>query len=154
MYETDLTDFQWQVIAEILPDTRRSEHSRALAALGCQRVALLNRERLPVAAPAARVSAFPASLLLFPALATTAPLAAGEPGPDPGHRWQRTARRRPRSCAWTARASNSRRAFLRTGAPTVANTSTGANGRLSPMWTGAFSLAASTRPTATTVRRP
>ena len=27
MYETDLTDFQWQVIQEILPDTRRRKHS-------------------------------------------------------------------------------------------------------------------------------
>ena len=27
MYETDLTDFQWQVIQEILSDTRRRKHS-------------------------------------------------------------------------------------------------------------------------------
>ena len=27
MYETDLTDFQWQVIQEILPDTRRRKQS-------------------------------------------------------------------------------------------------------------------------------
>ena len=30
MYETDLTDFQWQVIQEILPDTRRRKHSLRL----------------------------------------------------------------------------------------------------------------------------
>ncbi|OGX87427.1 hypothetical protein BEN47_10895 [Hymenobacter lapidarius] len=30
MYETDLTDFQWQVIEEILPDTRRRKHSLRL----------------------------------------------------------------------------------------------------------------------------
>ncbi len=30
MYETDLTDFQWQVIQEILPDTRRRKYSLRL----------------------------------------------------------------------------------------------------------------------------
>jgi len=30
MYETDLTDSQWQVIQEILPDTRRRKHSLRL----------------------------------------------------------------------------------------------------------------------------
>ena len=30
MYETDLTDFQWQVIQETLPDTRRRKHSLRL----------------------------------------------------------------------------------------------------------------------------
>ena len=30
MYETDLTDFQWQVIQEFLPDTRRRKHSLRL----------------------------------------------------------------------------------------------------------------------------
>ena len=44
MYETDLTDFQWQVIQEIMPDTRRRKHSlrlivnalRYLTKSGCQ----------------------------------------------------------------------------------------------------------------------
>jgi len=27
MYKTDLTDFQWQVIEEVMPDTRRRKHS-------------------------------------------------------------------------------------------------------------------------------
>ena len=30
MYETDLTDSQWQVIQEVLPDTRRRKHSLRL----------------------------------------------------------------------------------------------------------------------------
>ena len=30
LYETALTDFQWQVIQEILPDTRRRKHSLRL----------------------------------------------------------------------------------------------------------------------------
>ena len=30
MYETDLTDFQWQVIQEVLPDTRRRKYSLRL----------------------------------------------------------------------------------------------------------------------------
>ena len=30
MYKTDLTDFQWQVIQEIVPDTRHRKHSLRL----------------------------------------------------------------------------------------------------------------------------
>ena len=34
MYETDLIDFQWPVIEEIVPDTRRRKHSLRLIVNG------------------------------------------------------------------------------------------------------------------------
>ncbi|MBD2767011.1 transposase [Hymenobacter sp. BT664] len=54
MYETDLTNFQWQVIQEIVPDTRRRKPSLRvivngllyLTKSGCQ-WRLLPREFLP-----------------------------------------------------------------------------------------------------------
>jgi hypothetical protein len=67
MYETDLIDFQWQVIQEIESDTCRRKIS---AASDYQCVALPDQERLPVAALAARISTLPAGLLLFPPLAS------------------------------------------------------------------------------------
>ena len=45
MYETDLTDFQWQVIQEVLPDTRRRKYSLRVIV----NALLYLTKRLPVA---------------------------------------------------------------------------------------------------------
>ena len=59
----------------------RGAPPQVFTAPDCQRVALSDKERLPVAAPAARVSGFPAGLLLFPALVGRRALGGARPGP-------------------------------------------------------------------------
>ena len=61
-------------------DPARHAPPQVFAVPDCQCVALPDQERLPVAAPAARVSVFATGLLLFPALADGRALGPAQPG--------------------------------------------------------------------------